>query len=180
MEIPWPLNSTFRISSQYGDEIWTVAYEPDPQNRITGENSPLGESLLLSGKNRICSCMTPDNTPYKIKIIGIKTPENDENIFSSPVEYYLSRYRSDLSGIRNNSFMANICLNCGHQNTPTLPGDKVCEECNTEWYRYHCWNCQRPIDSRDPGTPRCRRCHFLVCANCKSCFCQVNFPLGQY
>lgn len=180
MEIPWPLNTTFRIHSQQdGEETWTVKLESDPRNGIIGEKTPLGESLLLSGENRKGAFIAPDKARFEFKIIGIKTPQHDENIFIAPVEYYLYEFRLDPGGIRHNSYMANICIKCGHQNTAALPGHKVCEKCKKKWYRDKCWKCQNPIDSRDPGTRKCPRCRYWICASCNSCFCQVTFPFHR-
>jgi hypothetical protein len=176
MDIPWPLNTKFNIRSQDGDDTWIVSNDSDTKNGVISEKTPLGKSLLLSGEQRYCSFITPDNRLCKFTIIGIKPPGYDENVFSSPIEYYLDRYRSDSRGIRNNPYMSNMCLDCGHQNSPTLPGIKICEVCNTFWYRNHCWKCTKgQLDSRDHKTPRCPKCRYWICADCGACYCGSGF-----
>jgi hypothetical protein len=176
MEIPWPLNTSFHIhSSQDGNQNWILSNKFDRQNKYINKDSALGKALMLSGEDRSCSYITPDGLVDFI-ILGIKPPEADWDIFSSPIDYYRDMFNKDLSEIRYYQFMANICLNCGRLNPPTLPGKRTCEECSTSWHTNHCWNCRSPVDSRDPKTPLCdRKCGGCVCANCGSCFCGNNF-----
>lgn len=177
MEIPWPINTTFRIySEEGGNENWIISYESNPRNRIISKETPLGKALILSGDNRICSYVTPDKRSVGFEILGIKPPKADWDIYISPLEYYLDLFCADPSEIRYNHFMANVCLACHHQNQPTLPGVRTCEECSMTWHTNHCWNCNSPVDSRDPKTPLCsRRCGGCICANCGKCFCEARF-----
>lgn len=176
MEIPWPLNTSFRITSREGVEIWSVSTKSDPKHGIIGEETSLGKSLLFSGSKRLRAFPFPDNSKFIYKIIGIKPPGAEENSFNTPLDYYLESYRSDPHGMRHNPYMKDICLNCGHQNPPTIEDIKYCEVCNTRWYRDHCWNCKNKyLDSRDPDTPRCSRCRYWICAKCRNCFCDSGF-----
>ena len=177
MEIPWPLNTTFRIlSPEDGDENWVVSTNSDPRNNIISNETALGKALILSNEIGKCSYITPEKKEMVLFILGIKPPETDWDIFKSPIEYYLAMFCMDPTGIRHNHFMADICLECGHPNPPTLPGVRTCEECGTTWHTTHCWNCGSEVDSRDTKTPLCsRRCGGCICANCGRCFCDTNF-----
>ena len=177
MIIPWPLKTTFIISSSYGDETFTVvAGKSDTANDIISKDSPLGKSLLLSGASKDGSYETPDKQVIQYKIIRILTPPDNNDSFKSPLDYYLITYRTEPKGIRNNPYMASICLTCGHENIHTLSGYLTCEVCKTSWYVNRCWHCiNKRVDSRDPRNHHCHKCNGYKCAECGNCFCDKTF-----
>ncbi|MEW6086606.1 MAG: GreA/GreB family elongation factor [Chloroflexota bacterium] len=176
MEIPWPINTVFRIVSQDGEETWTVAAESDPRRGITSYESPLGKSLLFSAGQEMPSFQLPDKSEFTYKILSVKPPGVIENAFASPLDFYLDGYRSDPGGIRLNTYMANICLECGNRSPIEFEGKRVCLNCEIWWYHDHCWRCKdQHVDSRDPRTPRCSKCRYWICAKCDACFCNSAF-----
>jgi hypothetical protein len=46
---------------------------------------------------------------------------------------------------------------------------KRCAACGASWYASPCWNCTRPIDSRDPGIAVCPECQRCKCSGCGAC-----------
>jgi hypothetical protein len=77
------------------------------------------------------------------------------------------------AGIRNMLLMANVCF-CGSNDIQrvTQQGFKPnrhCRICPREWHVDRCWNCGSMVDSRDPETPPCSKCNWLICANCDAC-----------
>lgn len=176
MQIPWPVNTSFRILSENGEEIWTVAAESDPERGITSKETPLGKSLLFSASQEICSLQLPDGSEFAYRILSVRLPGANENVFASPLDFYLDEFRNDPAGIRLNVHMADICLNCGNQSPFVYEGKRVCPHCGIWWYRDHCWRCKdQHVDSRDPRTPRCPNCRYWICAKCDACFCDTAF-----
>jgi hypothetical protein len=103
MEIPWPLNTTFRIySGEDGEENWIVSNKSDPGNRTISNLTALGKALILSGENRKGSYITPDERPVGFVILGIKPPYADWDIYKSPFDYYIDMFYTDPSEIRYN------------------------------------------------------------------------------
>jgi len=77
------------------------------------------------------------------------------------------------AGIRYMSWMANVCF-CGSNNIQRITQqgfkpNRHCRNCPREWHVDHCWNCGSMVDSRDPETPPCSNCNWLICANCNAC-----------
>lgn len=92
---------------------------------------------------------------------------------SSEIDVLRMRYQSDPRNIRFCRELRKVCLRCGTEaeasgysffNCPA-PG------CGQSWRVSRCGNCKQPVDSRDPETPRCPKCGWLICATCHSCNC---------
>jgi DNA-directed RNA polymerase subunit RPC12/RpoP len=86
----------------------------------------------------------------------------------------LARYKSDPDGLRFIVTLREVCLRCGSENVRTrsdnMPHVLVCRDCSSEWLVSHCWSCATGLlDSRDPGTPRCKQCGWPKCAVCGAC-----------
>lgn len=84
-----------------------------------------------------------------------------------------------LNGLRYHTDLAYVCIECYSDNVHHTSGTEsfvVCRNCRKGWYVNHCWNCEGPIDSRDPKIERCPTCNWSICAECNSCHagCQRN------
>jgi len=74
-------------------------------------------------------------------------------------------------GIRLQNNLSAVCLNCGSTGTGTTFLTCANNQCRATWRVNRCLKCKKPVDSRDPETPRCTKCGWLICANCLSCNC---------
>ena len=74
-------------------------------------------------------------------------------------------------GIRLQRELRTVCLQCGA--TATGISFLTCSNlrCRATWRVSRCLVCQQPVDSRDPETPRCAKCGWLICACCRACNC---------
>lgn len=179
MNIPWPLKTTFLIHMQ-GEETWIVDEEANLKQGVVSKESPLGKSLLYATKNKLNSYELPDGTELNYMVISIRPRGDQETQFDNAFDYYLDSYRNDSSGIHLNPYMRGVCLECGHTNPGAGEGQIVCENCGEWWYRDHCWNCKKDIDSRDSKIQRCKKCKYWICAHCDSCFCNPAAHSWKY
>lgn len=79
-------------------------------------------------------------------------------------------YRADPRGIRNEVRLRGLCLRCG--GVASGSAFRVCSHCGNTWRVNHCLSCGRAVDSRDPETPPCPNCGWLICHKCGACRCQ--------
>lgn len=161
----WPLGTTFRIQSDFGEEIWTVALEQDIGNRVLSSESPLGSSLLRNVPGKKFKVQQPDGNEVEYEIINTVVDVSEEII---------QKYTENPRGVRNEPRMRNVCLVCGSQNVRPRSQEehyyRVCRDCGAEWYVNNCWKCGKGcVDSRDPETPQCSVCGWYKCENCGAC-----------
>ncbi len=74
-------------------------------------------------------------------------------------------------GIRLQHELRTVCLQCGSTATGTSFLTCTNLRCRSMWRVNHCLICKEPVDSRDPETPRCAKCGWLICASCLACTC---------
>jgi hypothetical protein len=74
-------------------------------------------------------------------------------------------------GIRLQSELRTVCLQCGSGATGRSFLTCTNLQCKATWRVNRCRVCRRPVDSRDPETPRCVKCGWLICAICLACNC---------
>ena len=93
----------------------------------------------------------------------------------------IKKYRTNPAGIKDETDLQRICTTCGSKNVKSKNEKehyiKICQDCKTEWYVNHCWNCSENVDSRDPQNPKCPECDWLKCSNCGACYiegCKTN------
>lgn len=106
---------------------------------------------------------------------------------ATKIAHLVRKYRANPSGIRSDAEMHSVCLVCSSQNVRARSQREhyfqVCQDCGTEWYVNHCWNCQSRVDSRDPDTPPCSVCGWYKCKDCGACRhiggCSTN-PYDNY
>ncbi len=79
----------------------------------------------------------------------------------------LAKYKANPSGLREEVFLAYVCLSCGKESQGT-PGKQVCS-CGCIWYVNYCWSCSAKVDDRDPANPHCPVCNWCYCAKCRAC-----------
>jgi len=95
----------------------------------------------------------------------------------SMAEIKIRKYRE---GIRNDSEMNFVCLECGSKNVGFISQDqpyyRYCRDCNERYYRNVCWRCGSVIDDRDPKNPYCCHCSWLkcTCGACNKNGCDTN------
>jgi hypothetical protein len=77
------------------------------------------------------------------------------------------------AGIRHQKKLRARCLRCG----AAAEGKSFLKcndpKCGTTWRVNRCRICKQPVDSRDPETPRCSKCGWLICATCNGCNCRL-------
>jgi hypothetical protein len=81
------------------------------------------------------------------------------------------RYQDDPRNIRFSRELRKVCLRFGTEASGYSFFNCPAPGCGESWRVSHCANCKKPVDSRDPETPRCHKCGWLICANCHSCNC---------
>src|ERR1019366_363057 len=69
-------------------------------------------------------------------------------------------------GIRLQRELRTVCLQCGSTATGTSFLTCTNLQCRAKWRVNRCLVCKQPVDSRDPDTPRCAKCGWLICARC--------------
>lgn len=176
MTIPWPTNTTFKILIEGTIEIWKVSDQFNRKEGIINKESALGNSLIFSEDNKYWKYKTPKGVLINYEILSIRLPGETDEFLGMPLDFYYSNFNEDPQGIRHSPFMANICIECGHENEPVPQGTRTCEACGNSWIWNHCWSCKSLVDSRDPKTPICsKKCGGCHCANCGHCFCDANF-----
>jgi hypothetical protein len=124
----------------------------------------------------VCPCCGEagftDSSPLDINFRSLVTSlAANANRGSSEIDVLRMRYQSDPRNIRFCQNLRRVCLCCGTEVSGysffkcPVPG------CGENWRVSHCGNCKQPVDSRDPVTPRCPKCGWLICAACHSCNC---------
>jgi hypothetical protein len=84
-----------------------------------------------------------------------------------------TRYRSNSHGVRLRHELRNVCLRCGSKSNGSSFFVCTSSQCGETWRVNHCGLCKEIVDSRDPETPRCPNCGWLICAACHACNCAV-------
>ena len=79
--------------------------------------------------------------------------------------------RCRFRGIRLQHELRTVCLQCGSTATGTSFLTCTNLRCRSMWRVNHCLICKESVDCRDPETPRCAKCGWLICASCLACNC---------
>jgi hypothetical protein len=74
-------------------------------------------------------------------------------------------------GVRLQDKLRTVCLRCGSYATGRSFLTCANSQCRATWRVNRCRGCKQPVDSRDPETPRCIKCGWLICASCLACNC---------
>jgi hypothetical protein len=82
-----------------------------------------------------------------------------------------ARYKDWPQGIRLRAEFRTVCLQCSSNATGTSFLTCGNTRCGSIWRVSRCRACKQPVDSRDPETPRCAKCGWLICARCLACNC---------
>lgn len=86
-------------------------------------------------------------------------------------ELQFNQLKADAGGIRLRPELRNVCIRCGCQADGRSSRRCTNPHCREGWRVNRCGVCKAPVDSRDPETPRCHKCGWLICANCDACNC---------
>lgn len=90
---------------------------------------------------------------------------------SIDVKSYAAQGRDLPRDIRLRGELRTVCLQCGSNATGRTFLTCGNPLCGAMWRVNRCRLCKEPVDSRDPGTPRCAKCGWLICASCRACNC---------
>jgi hypothetical protein len=98
-------------------------------------------------------------------------PEDEIPAIPENLDATWTRYTGDSRGVRLRHELRGVCIQCGSKSNGSSFFVCTNSQCGETWRVNHCGLCKEIVDSRDPDTPRCLKCGWLICAACHACNC---------